>query len=230
MLSADVFSSMEGLAPRFLEGLAPADAKVVLSAAKQHHFPASRVVTEQGDSADNLFLLTAGRARYFFLTKEGRKHILLWLPPGEVFGAVSLLTNPSTYIVSTETVKPSSVLVWKRATMMELVQRYPRLAENALAIASDYLRVYVATHIALTSNTARERLAQVLANLAFAFGRKVSDGIELDVTNEDLAHAANVTHFTVSRLLNEWNRMGAMAKRRGRILILSVELLLHKSI
>lgn len=230
MLSADAFSSMEGLAPRFLEGLTPADVKIVLSAAKQRHFPARYVVTTQGDPADHLFLLIAGRSRYFFVTREGRKHLLLWLPPGEVFGAVSLLTNPSTYIVSTETVKPSSVLVWNRAAIMSLVQRYPRLAENSLAIASDYLRIYVATHVALTSNTAQERLSQVLANLAFAFGRKVTDGIELDITNEDLAHTANVTHFTVSRLLNKWCRLGAVTKRRGKILILSEELLLHRGI
>src|SRR5438445_5838806 len=92
MLSADVFSLMEGLAPRFFEGLAPADVKVVLSAAKQRHFPARCVVTAQGEPADRLFLLTAGRSRYFFITNDGKKHILLWLPPGEVFGAVSLLT------------------------------------------------------------------------------------------------------------------------------------------
>jgi CRP/FNR family transcriptional regulator, nitrogen oxide reductase regulator len=230
MLSADVFPSMKGLAPRFLEGLSPAEVKVVLSAAKQLHLPAKWVVTEQGDPASHFFLLTAGRSRYFFVTRGGRKHVLLWLPPGEVFGSASLLPKRCTYIVSTETVKPSSVLVWKRTTIMGLARRYPRLAENVLEIASDYLRIYVATHVALTSNTAQERLSQVLANLAFGFGRKVTDGIELDVTNEDLAHAANVTHFTVSRLLNKWSRLGAVAKRRGKILILSEELLLHEGI
>src|ERR1700704_3592710 len=169
-LSSDILSSMKELSPRFLDGLNPADVKVVLSAAKQRHLPARWVITDQGDSADHLYLLAAGRSRYFFVTKEGRKHVLLWLPPGEIFGSASLLTKPSTYIVSTETGRPSSVLVWNRATIRDLVQRYPRLAENVLEVASDYLRIYVATHIALTSGTARERLFPVLSNLVFGFG------------------------------------------------------------
>ena len=228
--SSGALASWKGLTPRFFEGLEAEEISAVLSAATQKNFPAKCSITNQGSRADYLFLLTAGRARYFFVTKGGRKHILLWLPPGEVFGTTALLTKPSVYIVSTETVQPSYMLVWKRATIRNLAKRYPRLVENALSIASDYLSMYVATHIALTSHTARQRLAQVLANLASGFGHKVLGGIELDVTNEDLADAANVTHFTASRLLSEWNRSGALIKRRGKILLRSTELLFRDTI
>ena len=47
-------------------------------------------------------------------------------------------------------------------------------------------------------------------------------GVELDVTNEELASAANITPFTASRLLSKWRRSGVIAKRRGKILIPSV--------
>jgi CRP-like cAMP-binding protein len=50
--------------------------------------------------------------------------------------------------------------------------------------------------------------------------------VELDVTNEELAQAANVTHFTASRLLNHWQRQGALVKTRGKILLRSPEKLL----
>ena len=90
--------------------------------------------------------------------------------------------------------------------------------------------MYVATHVALTSNTARQRLVRVLANLASGFGRKVVRGIELDVTNEDLAYAANVTHFTASRLLSEWSRSGVLVKKRGKVLLRFPELLFHDSV
>jgi CRP-like cAMP-binding protein len=45
--------------------------------------------------------------------------------------------------------------------------------------------------------------------------------VELDVTNEELAQAANVTHFTASRLLSHWQGQGALVKSRGKILLLS---------
>ncbi len=226
-LSSNNLSSIEGLSPRLFEGLSPAELNLVLSEATLQHFPAKYVAAEQGDLAKHLFLVTTGRARFCFTAEKGQKHILLWLVPGDTFGVSSLLRNASTYIVSAETVQPSSILVWTRSAILSLASRYPRLTENALSITSDYLNIYVATHEALTTRTARERLAQLLARLASGFGRKVPGGIELDVTNEDLAHAANVSQFTASRLLGEWSQKGALTKKRGRILLRSPEWLLR---
>ena len=50
-------------------------------------------------------------------------------------------------------------------------------------------------------------------------GERVSGGVELDVTNEELANAANLTHFTASRLLSAWQRHNVVKKSRGKILL-----------
>jgi CRP-like cAMP-binding protein len=92
-------------------------------------------------------------------------------------------------------------------------------------MASDYLTWYFADHVALTCHTARQRLAQVLTRLAGVIGHKVSGGVEFDATNEELASAANITPFTASRLLSEWQTNRAIAKHRGKILIRSPDLL-----
>ena len=49
----------------------------------------------------------------------------------------------------------------------------------------------------------------MLLNFARNFGQKGRNGTELEVTNEELAGAANLTLFTTSRLLGEWQRKGA---------------------
>jgi hypothetical protein len=54
-------------------------------------------------------------------------------------------------------------------------------------------------------------------------GQKVPGGIELDATNEELASASNISPFSVSRLLSEWERKHAVEKRRGKILLRSLE-------
>jgi CRP-like cAMP-binding protein len=204
---------------QLLEGLATSDRNAILAAATKRRFHARSVVLNQGDPAQRLFLLTKGRARFFFITPTGRKILLHWLSPGDVFGGATILSSPSQYLVSTETVKDSSVLVWDRTTIRGLVARYPRLLENGLSIASDYFAWYLASHVALTCHTARQRLAQVLASLARGIGREVPDGIELDITNEELANAANVTPFTASRLFSGWRRNGIVTKSRGKILL-----------
>jgi CRP-like cAMP-binding protein len=185
-------------------------------------------VTNEGDAADHLFLLAKGRARFFSITEDGKKLILLWLTPGEIFGGRALLLTPSTYLVSAETVKQSWVMVWKRSTIRGLASRLPRLLDNAILEASDYVASQLANYVVLTSHDARQRLIHVLTTLAPRIGREVSNGIEIDVTNEELANAANVTLFTASRLLSELQRKGAVLKRRGKVLLLSPErLFLH---
>jgi CRP-like cAMP-binding protein len=222
-MAAPVLVPFRNIRPRLLEGLSQAELNAIISAAKQRRYLANSVMVNQEHPADYLFLLTSGRARYFYLTPDGRKTILLWLPPGEIFGGAALLSRPSEYLVSTEAVKPSSVLVWDRATIRDLVARYPRLTDNALLIMFDYLVAYRAIHASMTCHSARQRLAQVIAHLATGIGQKVSGGIELDVRNDELANEANVTPFTASRILSEWQRQGVLRKGRGKILLRSPE-------
>lgn len=218
----------DDLRSKFLGGFSSLDLKMILAAASLRHFAAHSVVVNQGSPADRLFLLAKGRARFFINTQEGKKVILHWLTPGEIFGTAALLSTTSCYLVSTETLKDSSLLVWDRPTLRSLATRFPRVAENAMLISYDYLAWYVAAHVALVSHTARERLAGVVTCLAQGIGKRVPHGFEFEATNEELAGAANVTAFTASRLLSEWQKNGAILKRRGKVLLHSPErLILH---
>jgi CRP/FNR family transcriptional regulator, nitrogen oxide reductase regulator len=202
-----------------LRGLERQEIDVILSAAKRCRFPAKSVMTYQGEPADHLLLLWKGRARYFFETRNGRKLILMWITPGTIFGGAALVSRPTTYLVSTEAVRDSAVLVWDGPTIRDLARRFPLLFENVLSLAADCISWYVAAHAALTSQTARERLAHVLAELAPTIGRNTKDGVELDVTNEELANSVNITPYTTSRLISEWQRSGAIRKHRGKLLL-----------
>lgn len=202
---------------RFLVGLAPTDRQIVLAAGNELHFRANTVVVHQRDPADHMFVLTNGRARHFYMTEQGQKLSLYWLTPGEAFGGAALVSRPSPYIVSTETVKDSCVLAWDRNTLRRLVTRYPILIDNLFLIGYDHFEWYVASHKALSCHTARQRLGQVLVSAAQIIGKKVPDGIEVDVTNEELANAANVTPFTVSRALNEWQRSKVLLRSPDRL-------------
>jgi CRP-like cAMP-binding protein len=219
MASSGIAAVSVGWISTFFDGLAEQDRKKILAAAKPRRFAANSVITYQGHPADSLFLLTKGRARYFF-DEHGGQHILLhWLAVGELIGGKTLLAKPSSYLLGSETVRECNLLVWDRATIRSFVEQYPVLLENALGVASDYLAWYLAAHVALTCHSAEQRLARVLDSLVAVIGQKVPDGVELDVTNEELANAANVTPFTASRLLSAWQRDGAVKKSRGKILL-----------
>ena len=167
---AIVFSELRS---HFLEGMTPSVLKTILGAATRRRYRAKSVITNDGHPADRLYLLTEGLVRYFIITPEGRKLLFQWLGPGDLFGGRTILSIPSPYLLSTETVTDTSVLVWERPTIRGLIARYPRLLENALLGASDYLGWYLASHIGLAVTvTARQRVAQVLKPLGRTVGER----------------------------------------------------------
>jgi len=230
MTTPELLKTVTKLRPPFLEGLAPSDVGTILAAAKQLRFLPNSVVTNQGHPATRLYMILSGGARSFYLTQGGQRLHVYSYPPGEMFGGMAVVARDSEYVVSTEATKDSQMLVWERASMRAFVVRYPKLLDNALSIAADYLNISIATQVALSCHTARQRLAEVLVNLASGVGRRVGGGIELSVRNEELATAANITPFTVSRLISEWQRTGMLAKSRGKVLLPSPERLLLQDI
>jgi CRP/FNR family transcriptional regulator, nitrogen oxide reductase regulator len=212
-------SRAECLRSPFLKGLTNGEVRSILESATIRQYRANSVVITQGDSADHLFLLADGCARLFFISDEGRKVLFRWLLPGEILGAAALLARPSYYLVSTEMVKNSAAFVWPHSTIRNLAARYPKLLDNTLPFANEHLKWFLSAHMALVSDTARERLAHVLLTLSGGIGQKVANGIRVDITNEQLANAANITPFTASRILSHWQRDGVIVKRRCAIVI-----------
>jgi len=219
MTSSQAAAILTGLRPIFLEGLNPADARAMLAAARMRRFEANAVITSEGDPADRLFLMLDGGARFYTLSPQGQKVVVRWIRPGELVGGTSLLTKPLNLVLSAEAVRNSSALVWDRATIRSFVARSPRLLENAMLLAYDYLVHYRILHVAISTQSAPQRLAQVLGYLAKEMGERVPGGVELRVSNEGLAHEANVTIFTVSRLMGEWQRKGLLRKGRGKVVL-----------
>ncbi len=219
-IAASVSRSAHCLHSRFLEGLSGIDRKSIVAAGVYRRVPANYLIANQEDPADRLFLLIRGRGRYFYLTEDGRKIILHWILPGDILGGAALLPTAFHYLVGAEMVRDGWCVIWDRSTIRSLAANYPKLVENTLAVAiEDYLAWYVTAHAALTCEAARDRLARVLVALAHRPGDPVPDEAEVEVTNEELASASNITPFTASRLLNEWQRAGLLSKTRGRVLL-----------
>ena len=225
-LHSDLSTFRVQMGVRFFEGIPHSDRASILAAAAWRQFSKTSIATNQGDNANQLFLLIKGSARFFFLTPQGQKVYLIWLKSGDIFGGASLLINPSSYLVSTEVAKGSRTFIWQRDKIRSLTARFPRLLENALSIGSDYLTWYVASHLSLIAHSARERLAHVLIGLSDGVGKKLSDGVHLHITNEQLANTANISIFTASRLLSAWQRKNIVTKRRHQIIVRYPERLL----
>jgi CRP/FNR family transcriptional regulator, nitrogen oxide reductase regulator len=206
-----------------LRGLKPNESNTILAAATRRRFPAKSVMTYQGEPAEHLLLLWKGRARYFYEARNDKKLILKWITPGHIFGGAALASGPSTYLASTEAVRDCVVLEWTGVTIRAFARQFPQLLENIHIVDMTYVSWCVSAYAAVSSESARERLASVLLELAKTVGQKSQAGIELDISNEELACSANITPYTTSRLISKWNKSGAIRKRRGKILLSAPE-------
>jgi len=214
----------------FFRGLKKQEVDLIFAAGKFRRFSTRCMMTHQSDPASHFFLLWRGRARYFFETQDGKKLNLRPITPGDVFGGAAFVSGGSTYLLSSEALRDSLALVWEGTTIRAFAKRFHLLFENAIFIAKDHLSWYVSAYVGLSSQTARERLADVLVKLAPAIGRGVFGGIELDLTNEELADSANMTPYTVSRMISQWKKVGALHKERGKIILRAPERLLLRTL
>jgi CRP-like cAMP-binding protein len=214
--------SSPGVGPALIDlfkGLTKTEIDVIKAAAAERKFGQSEIIVRSEEPSIRLFLVKKGWVNYSFLTSEGREILLGRLSPGDVFGVAAFLSEPAYHFGTAKAVNDTEVLTWEHLLIRELAKAYPRLAENALAIALRSVTFHAERHIGLVSKTARERIAWALKVLGTRVGRVHSAGVEIDIKNEDLASLADVNLFTASRILQLWERKGVLAKSRGRVLI-----------
>jgi CRP-like cAMP-binding protein len=204
---------------QFFSGLETSEIDMVLAEAVRRKFQKPEIISRADEPAASLFLIKLGSINLYTGTDDGEQILLRRLVPGDIFGVASLLSEPTSYLGTTQAVNRVEILAWDHRSIRRLARTYPRLAENALRTALRYVALYAKRHIRLVSNTAQERLACVLTSVGSRAGRVCPTGIEVDIKNEELASLADVNFFTASRLLKNWERKGLVEKSRGRVLI-----------
>jgi CRP-like cAMP-binding protein len=211
---------------KFLADLDETALRRILDAAQHRHIAPRKNVTVGGERPDHLFLLQAGRAKFYNLTESGAEVLLLWKVPGDIIGLVSLLANPPAYMASAKTVSECQFLVWDHGTLRRLAKAYPQLTENGLRLALHYLNVYMNRHVSVVTKSAELRLAEALLRLSTDAGEVQPWGVEIDITNEQLSSLSDISPFTTSRLLSRWERDGRLLKQRGRVTLRAPESLM----
>lgn len=202
-----------------LANLEPGPVEAFLAQSEKRVFKAGQLLQTAGQSGTHLFLVRAGRARYYNTTESGDEIVFRMLTPGDVCGLVTLLKRPLPYMVNVDAISDGVLLAWERRSVRNFVRSHPQISENALQITLRYLKGYVGRHTRLVSTTAKRRLAVTLLDLAHRTGSARPHGVEVETTNEQLGSLSDISRFTTSRLLNEWQRKGTLSKTRGKIII-----------
>ena len=143
------------------------------------------------------------------------------MTPGQTYGGVALLQPSSGYPASAQTAEDSVALAWSTETLRALATRDPSVPLNVMQIMHGYIIELQERQSALTSERVEQRVARTLLKLAAQTGKKVDEGvlIDLPLTRQDIAEMTGTTLFTVSRTLNIWERQGLLRIGRERVIV-----------
>lgn len=196
---------------------------LIRAAATRRKYPANAMVVRAREPVHSLFVLTRGTARLFLPANGAKEIVIARLAPGDVFGLRAFLKQPGDYLGTVETTAECEFAQWSLKVARRMAEENPELMANALAIAVSYLGRFARRHANLLTRSASERIADVLLQMASRAEKLDTTGIELNVTNEELASLADVSPYTISRTLSLLEQQGVLEKTRERVLIRSPE-------
>jgi CRP-like cAMP-binding protein len=211
---------------RLLAGIDPDARRAIVARSRRRSLQPAQVLYRTGEQADRLFVLCKGSVRFSRLGSTGREVVLGVLGSGDVFGLGSILAARIEYMGTAESLERGEALVWTRDVIRGLAEEHPELAGNVLHIALLYAAQFAERHERLLSRTAEQRLAHALMRLGSRTGTPSASGIDVRINNDQLASLADVSPFTASRLLKDWERTGTVNKARGSVRIITPERLL----
>ena len=204
----------------FLSGLAPDDRARVAAAASDRPIEKGTTLFHQGDAADRLYFVLAGRIKLTQVTAHGQEVIVRSIGPGEPCGGVAVLGG-QTYPVTGEVMLDGRALVWSGPALRRLAEEIPALALSTTRIISERMRELQDRYRELATERVAQRVARTLLRLARQAGRRTDDGVLIDMplSRQDLAEMNGTTLFTVSRILSEWESRGLIDAGRERVAI-----------
>lgn len=157
----------------------------------------SATIFFEGDENTYLFNVVSGAVRLSKLLSDGRRQVTGFLFPGDFLG----LSVADTYAYTAEALSNTSLCRFNRASLIKLLDRFPKLEHRLLELASNELVEAQAHILLLGQKHATEKISTTLIHLMKRIGQRRDDAIVVDLpmTRIDLAEYAGVSPETVSR-------------------------------
>jgi CRP/FNR family cyclic AMP-dependent transcriptional regulator len=201
-------------------GLSPVTLEQIARLCVRRTYERDAVIFSQSDPGDALYGVVTGRVRISASSAGGREVFLNIMDPGDTFGEIALLDGrPRT--ASASATAPSDLLVIARDQFLGLVAREPQLVDHLLQLLCGRLRWVsgFAEESALLPVPAR--LARRLLSLGKLHGHETDAGIELKVSQEEMARFLGLSRQIVNQHLQAWKARRWIDLGRGRIMILN---------
>jgi CRP/FNR family transcriptional regulator len=179
-------------------------------------FGAGHVLFAAGEECRGLYIVESGRVRIYRADQSGREQVLHVEGPGRPVAELPLFDG-GPYPASAVTIEESRLVFLPRDDFEYLYRHHPDIAQAIIRALGRRLRHLVQLAETLAFRDVAARLAMLLVGYAERGGTQTTEGIEieLDRTQEEIAHEIGTARESVSRALKQLRRKG-LIKPAGR--------------
>lgn len=178
--------------------------------------PGERV--ELGKTASGWWVVESGLLKMYQVAPDGSSLTYAILRPGDSFGETDILTGHWVRAM-VEALEPSTVRYLPADSFQNLLRESPDFALALLRVMAERIRQSQERVFFLSRLPLSHRLAHALIGLAQSLGQPHPDGIEIHLTQQELADYVGATREAVSRTLSQWSRNGCIETRRKSIIL-----------
>src|SRR5215469_2481994 len=157
------------------------------------------------DPAKYLYEVVSGTVCTCKMLREGRRQIAGFYFAGDIFG----LESAKKYSVAAEAITDSKVRIIKKQALTALAASDREVADRLLAMTTRELARKQDLLLTL-SRTAEERIVCFLIDMVQRASPREDDLIDLPMSRRDIADYLGLTIETVSRVLTDLERRGAI--------------------
>jgi CRP/FNR family nitrogen fixation transcriptional regulator len=178
------------------------------------HFDRNAEIFGEDETADYVYRVVSGAVRTMRFTEDGRRQILGFHLPGDIFG----LETGAQHTLSAEAVAGSEIVMVRRSCLEKAANEDMGAARALLALTAAQLNEARAHALVLGRKGAGERVAAFLLQLANRFVSKRE--LDLPMSRADIADYLGLTIETVSRAFSEFERQCAIGLPSSRHVVM----------
>jgi CRP-like cAMP-binding protein len=212
----------------FLTGLDTSALESIASRCRRIVVPASQHVFMEGDPCVDLYILEAGRVKFYRVSADGREQILnVFENPGDSFCLASAFSTGS-HVVGAMAAIETQLHLLDMNTVNQLVRTHPSMGLSLMAAAGAHMSHLVDLAEDLALKSATERLAKYLHELAVIECTGKAGEMRISrqrLREEELASMLGTVRVHVSRILNKLAQAGAIDLERDFIRIRDLSVL-----
>lgn len=194
-----------------------------------HSYPKRSTLYRPNDPADTVMALLDGRVKISSDPVHGRRAILAFIEPGELFAESAVFDGPPRE-QSAETLEACTVVHIPVARLKRLIGEHHQLALDFISMVGHRRRLIERRLKQVLFHSHQDRLIHLLIDLAEHHGQSGPDGMEigLRLSHLDLANIIGSTRETVTVTLGALQAQGLVHVRRRRVTIVEPDMLAER--